>query len=305
MATPTLPPKTAGPTPATVLALEIGLSSTIAGQANAPEPFTFYEVLDAYLGFGGKGYPIEYGKTYCIAFTSSESLMSNEVTRSWVQKTTVLLQEMLRDFVVTRFKQGTLATLTEAELSAFAFKSHPRAYDRGGLGMVLLAAPHLVPVIATKPWKEFVPVVGDNVLATWEQVIVTTVGTGSGAAITGFVAVLGPAHTGLWQRAAARDGLNAIIELRAAFSELDATRRLLESGKIDNLVLLERTIRRIEMRTYPDLETQNQAKRLIVRIKQRKLDLMKTRYGALLDQVSGFAAPDVVQQLKTLTQGAP
>jgi hypothetical protein len=99
-----LPAKTAKPTPENIRMLEAGLTSVIAGHPQSIEPWTFYEELDQYLGpWGNKGYPIAYGKFYCIAFNANEKLMANAQTVEWVRKTTIALQEPLRDFVLTRF----------------------------------------------------------------------------------------------------------------------------------------------------------------------------------------------------------
>lgn len=93
----TLPPKNAPATPQNVSALRQGLTSVIAGHPGAIEPWTFYEELNAYLGpWGMQGYPIAYGKVYCMAFNGNEELARNPQTREWVRKTTVALQEPLR-----------------------------------------------------------------------------------------------------------------------------------------------------------------------------------------------------------------
>ena len=153
-----LPAKTAKPTAENIRALEAGLTSVISGHPQSIEPWTFYEELDQYLGpWGNKGYPIAYGKFYCIAFNTNEKLMANAQTADWVHKTTIALQEPLRDFVVARFRNGTLPKLAESELRQYAFQVHPTAYDSGGLAMVTLVAPELIEVIVTIPLAEFDP----------------------------------------------------------------------------------------------------------------------------------------------------
>src|ERR1041385_9115989 len=94
---PKLPPKNVPPTPLSSHALYTGLTSLMAGHPQAVETYTFYEELDKYLGpWGQKGYPIAYGKFYNVAFTSNEKLQANPITKEWVWKTTILLQEVLR-----------------------------------------------------------------------------------------------------------------------------------------------------------------------------------------------------------------
>jgi hypothetical protein len=296
---PQLPARDAEPNQVNALILETGLSSVIAGQPAAVDPWTFYEVLDRYLGFGGKGYPIEYGKFYCIAFNSSQTLMDDLVTHEWVDRTTIKLQEMLRDFVVDRFKKGTLASLTKDDLSEFAFQSHPAAYDAGGLTKVLLTAPELVPIIMAKPAKEFIPGVGDHVLATLKQVVVTTVRVGPGF-VGGFLAALaGPAHTGILTRAAVHSGMDQILAIQDAMRRLEKTRALIDGGKLDNLDILNRTIAQLEGQQYPDLQVENQARSVIWAAKRRKITVME-KYKSLLDKSSG-ADPEIIRTLRSLT----
>jgi hypothetical protein len=108
-----LPPKSAPANPANMKALNDGLTSVIAGHPGSIDPWTFYEVLDDYLGpWKNNGYPIAYGKYYCILFNQNEKLQRNAQTRDWVRRTTVALQEPLRDFVVQRLRAGTLASVT-------------------------------------------------------------------------------------------------------------------------------------------------------------------------------------------------
>lgn len=146
------------------------LTEVIAERPRATTTYQFYEDVDAWLGpWGRKGYPIGYGKFYNIAFTTSRQLMADETTREWVRRTTILLQEALRDFVVAKVRDGSLPSLTEPELRRAAFASHPRAYDQAGLARVALVAPELLVVIATIPRAEFHPDSADF-QATVEQV---------------------------------------------------------------------------------------------------------------------------------------
>lgn len=127
----------------------------IAGHAQATATYRLYEEIDVWLGpWGQQGYPIAYGKFYNVAFTTNEKLMANPKARDWVWRTTILLQEALRNYVVGRIRDCTLPAITEVELRRAAFESHPAAYDMGGLAMLTLVAPELVPVIATIPSRE-------------------------------------------------------------------------------------------------------------------------------------------------------
>ena len=119
------------------------------------QTFTFYEEIDKYLGYGREGYPIEYGKKYNVLFCTDKLLLSNPATRQWVELTTVLLQEYLRDFILERYKAKNLSKLTEPGLRKAAIDSHPKAYTQGGLTMVVLVAPHLIGHIASIPNVEF------------------------------------------------------------------------------------------------------------------------------------------------------
>ena len=142
----------------------------MVGQPDAASSYAFYEELDRWLGpWGESGYPIGYGKHYSLAFTTNRHLMRNPTARRWVWKTARLLQEALLDFVLGRMAAGTLEALTEPELRAAAFASHPRAYDRAGLAMVALVAPELIPVIATIPLAELDPR-SDNFTLSVQQV---------------------------------------------------------------------------------------------------------------------------------------
>jgi len=103
-----LPSKNAAATRENVKELEDGLTSVVAGHPGSINPWTFYEEIDTHLGpWGSKGYPIGYGKFYCQLFSENEKLRQNPQTADWVRRTTVALQEPLRDYIVLRFKQQT------------------------------------------------------------------------------------------------------------------------------------------------------------------------------------------------------
>ncbi|MCL4738697.1 MAG: hypothetical protein KJZ81_10845 [Burkholderiaceae bacterium] len=266
-----LPPKNAPATPDSIAALNQALTSVIAGHPGAVEPWTFYEVLDAYLGpWGMQGYPIGYGKVYCMAFNGNEALARNPQTREWVRKTTVALQEPLRDLVVARFRAGTLAKLTEPELRAHAFAVHPQAYTQGGLTMVVLTAPQLLPVIATIPHKEFSPA-SENFGATIKQVA-ATIDTVLPQAAGTVLAAMMPAHSGLFARAAQRDAQQFRGQM-ALNQWLTNARRQLDNGELDSMVLLTRLTERLNATQFNDQGLAAAARQVVLAADARKRKL--------------------------------
>ena len=264
-----LPSKSAAPNTANIQALRDGLTSVIATHPGAIEPWTFYEVLDDYLGpWKDKGYPIAYGKFYCERFNKNENLQRNRQTHEWVRKTTIALQESLRDFVVARFRAGTLATVTEAELRAFAFSAHPKAYVQGGLSMVVLTAPEMVPVIASIPGVEFWPT-SENFGSTINQVIATMeiVLPQSTEMVLG--ALAGPAHSGIITHAILLDERNFQQEM-ALGRWLNDTGRRLSNGELDNVGLLKRLTTRLNATQFEDRGMAVAARRLVQAADERK-----------------------------------
>lgn len=148
------------------------LDSAIAYRATATSTYQFYEEIDAWLGpWGPRGYPIGYGKKYNLLFSSNPPLNRDLVYgKRWVERTTVLLQEAIRDYLVSRVAAGTIATLREPELRMAAFDSHPKAYLDGGLLGVVENSPELFLVIVTIPYEEFNPS-NPNFMPTINQVI--------------------------------------------------------------------------------------------------------------------------------------
>lgn len=291
-----LPPKDAQPTAANVKALQAGLTSVIAGHPQAKYPWTFYEVLDRYLGpWGPNGYPIAYGKFYCVAFNANEKLLSNPVTHQWIAITTVKLQESLRDYVVARFKAGTLARISEPELRQAAFATHARAYTDGGLAMVILVAPELIDVIATVPGKEFSPWSANfkstvmQVLSTLDQVAPRAVGIG-------LATLAGPAHTGLFARAAEMDMRDMLTEQSTALS-LKRLLTQIRSGALDSIPALQAITDRINSTEYPDRGLAIQARQVIEAADERKHYVAK-KYRSLVQ-----IRPDLRSKLDTTSPG--
>ena len=269
-----IPSKSPVVSAANVEALRDGLTSAIAGHPGAIEPWTFYEVLDDYLGpWKDKGYPIAYGKYYCVAFNQNEKLRRNPQTREWVRKTTVALQEPLRDFVLSRFQAGTLASVTEAELRRFAFSVHPKAYVQGGLTMVALTAPEMVPIIASIPAAQFNPA-SENFGSTVAQVLATMEMVLPQAAGTILAGLAGPAHTGMFARAARLDAQNFQQDM-ALSRWLADTRLRLANGEIDDFGLLNKLTSRLHATQFNDQGMAMEARLLIQAIDDRKRSLAK------------------------------
>lgn len=152
------PAKNAPPTAENTQKLKVWLNARLAEQPLADHSYTFYEAIEQYLGpWGESAYPLGYGKRYNQAFMAHPRFQGHPVTQTWVHNTGLRLQLLLRDLILERFEAGTLGSLTEQELTQFAFDSHPQAYIQAGLGQVLWhdfgAVPHIVGV----PGEQFLP----------------------------------------------------------------------------------------------------------------------------------------------------
>jgi hypothetical protein len=289
-----LPSKQSNPTPQNVQAVRNGLTARIAGHPQAIEPWTFYEFIDQYLGpWGSSGYPIGYGKFYCFAFTSNEKLQDDPVTRDWVQRTMVKLQEGLRDYIVGRYQQGTLGSITEPELRQAAFATHAAAYTDGGLALVVATAPELLEVVVSIPGKEFLPGSG-NVTATWKQVLETAVMVTPRVGALGLAAMAGPAHTGLFARAAQKD-MQEFLDLQTVPMKLREILAKVQSGEVDRIPELNVLTDRLNATQYSDpgiaalalqvVQAANARKRYVAQT-YRDLIAQKPEFKAIIDKAS-------------------
>lgn len=264
-------PKNGPPTPENVRSLFDGLTSLIAGHPGSVELWTFYDVLDSYLGpWGDSGYPIGYGKYYCKLFSENPKLAADPQGAHWVKNTTVALQEALRDFVVQCFKQGTLNSLKEPELRAAAFASHAKAYTDSGLATVTLVAPELVPVIMSNPYKEFNPKSRDF-NSTIDQVLQTMkviLPSAAGMTLAGMM----PAHSGLFRHAAAQDRANQMQELRL-IQWLSGVDKALQSGQMDNISALSRLTDSLNATQFGDQGFARRAREIINTANHRKRNI--------------------------------
>jgi len=302
-----LPAKSAaGSDPVSVARVNDLLTSVIAGHPGAVNLYTFYEELDAWLGpWGSSGYPIGYGKFYCIAFNSNEKLMADAETKAWVWNTTILLQTALRDYVLSRQRAGTLNKITEPELRDAAFASHAKAYTKGDLTKVALAAPELLPIIMLIPKKEYVPA-----FVTWLQYggaafaidptlrqVVETILRMSGQ-LPGYVlgTLAGPAHTGILRNAVMRDQLALQDEL-AMGRNLAALRKAIDSGKLDDIQTLKRVSERLNATQFPDHDLASFAHQVVVAADARR-DSIETWYDGILPN-----SPEIQKQFELQYRG--
>lgn len=270
------PPKNSKPTAQTIAQLEAWLTSLIAGHPQATQTYTFYEEIDKYLGpWGANGYPIAYGKKYNIAFSSNSKLQADPVVKNWVWRTTIILQELLRDFIVNRYRAGNLATLTEAELRQAAFDSHPKAYTEGGLTLVAIVSPELIPTIKEIPkaeFKESSPNYQASKKQVWETIRLVA------PQVIGmlFATLAGPAHTGLLSRAAQRDQRMFLNEIQMGQS-LGNLRHAINDGKFDRVAWLEEMTQKLNRTEFPDQGMARYARELILTADSRKR-LIANRY---------------------------
>ncbi len=265
------PPRNSIPTPERRAALAAWLTAHMAGHPLAETTYSFYEVIDEYLGpWGSGGYLIGYGKHYNILFTTNQALMAHPVASAWVWKTTILLQQLLANFIVARYDAGTLSGLTEAELREAAFASHPLAYTEGGLTLVALVAPELIAEIVKIPRVEFIPG-SENFAASWEQFITT----GSMVAprmLGDLIAAAMPAHSGLLQIAVERDQRRFLDEIQLN-RYLGRIKRAIAAGELNNISVLQQITQRLITQEFPDQDMARAAREVIQLADQRKAEL--------------------------------
>jgi len=266
----TPPAKTSTPTAANQRALEDWLLSIMAFRAGTDgKPWTFYEEVDKYLGpWDTKGYPIAYGKKYCVLFSQDERLAADPAGSAWIRHTLILLQVALKDFILARYRKGTLGALTEPEFRKAAFDSHPRAYTEGGLTMVVMISPLLALHVAAIPAVEFEPW-SPNFGSTVGQVVIT-----SGMVLPRGVAILlataaGPAHTGIFARAMAMDRERLATEMALGTGIFNA-RAAIAGGRCDNVMLLDRLKRTVSTMEMPNASLAGAARSLIATIDARR-----------------------------------
>jgi hypothetical protein len=287
------PAKTSRPTPANQKELEDWLLSIMAFRPETEgKPWTFYEEIDKYLGpWGMSGYPIAYGKKYCVLFSGDARLAADPSGRMWIRRTLLLLQVALRDFILDRYRKGTLATLTEPELRKAAFDSHPRAYTEAGLSMVVMLSPRLALHVGSIPAVEFKPT-SESFGATVAQVFITV-----GMVLPRSVGILlattaGPAHTGIFAHAMATDRARLAAEMNLGLA-LYETKQAVAAGRCDNVTFLDRLTKAVSTAEMPNASLSAAALSLLAVIDARR-QYVRTRY-----QVELKIDPDLYGILRT------
>jgi hypothetical protein len=212
-----------------------------------------------------------------------------------VSRTTIKLQEGLRDYVVGRFKSGTLAKITEPELRKAAFDSHPMAYTDGGLATVTLVAPELLDVIVTIPGKEFSPW-SANFKSSVQQAFSTLDLVAPRVVGMGLAATAGPAHTGLFARAADMD-MRDMLNQQIMPLKLRELQTQIRSGQFDNIPALQTITDRINSTQYPDQGIAMLARQVVQSADDRKRYVAKT-YRSLLQ-----LRPDLKSKLDQTSPG--
>lgn len=245
------------------------LTSIIAGHGNATTTYKFYEDLDKWLGpWGQEGYLIGYGKKYNILFTTNKKLNSNATTKRWVWKTTIFLQEAIRDFVVNAVKYGQ--AITESRLREAAFASHSKAYSQGGLATVVLIEPLLIPIVISIPKATFVPswsaTFGYTVLQVIDSARIVIPQFGSN-----LVAAVFPAHSGSF-RNAARSDMNRMLHRNNAGVAMQRLQGMIQAGKLDNLEMLDSIIAHIGKSQYDPMTLRN-AQAVLKAAKHRRIEI--------------------------------
>ena len=277
-------PKNSKPTPERIKQLETALSRLISNDPRTiDDACGFYDVIDKYLGpWGVDGYPIGYGKYYCVAFNMNQKLRRSNTAWGWVIKTTKLLQTSLKDFIVARYRAGTLAGLTESDLRKHAFDSHPAAYTEGGLTSIILYGPETIPIITSIPGAEF-STSSKNFDASIKQLFVTA-GLQAPRVMTSIAALpspafIEPAHSGILSRGV-KQSMSSLLKWQ---SEVRGLAHLLErtrNGDLDNLIVLDSVIKQLEYRRYADPGLRRTADAVIAAAKKRK-EYVKKYYQSL------------------------
>jgi hypothetical protein len=287
-----LPEKaTVRPDKATVQKIHDELTSVIAGHPQAQTTYYFYEVLDAWLGpWGSEGYPIGYGKFYNIAFTTNKKLMANPTTKEWVWKTTILLQEALRDNIVHWARRGVLPQVTEPDVRNAAFKSHPTAYTRGGLATVVLAAPELIPFIAVIPAAEYNPT-SKHFGATVAQVFITLTQILPHLIGNGLAAAAGPAHNGGLRGSFLRDRQRFLAQQNVGRA-LGRIKDAVLAGDMDHIPWLDRIIAKLNATEFPSQGLARFAHEVVRAAEDRKR-MLQEKYARMVAE-----APEVQERVR-------
>lgn len=271
------------------------LDRFIAYHPCATVPWRFYEIIDQWLGpWGEKGYPIGYGKFYCILFNEDQTLNADPDARKWIRNTTVNLQESILTYLVQRIREGSIGTITESQLRKVAFDSHPKCYDDAGLAFVAMLSPKLIPFISIIPKKEFDPRSPD-IAATLKQVGHSAALTLRAAAFTTMSFIIpGEEPVALSQ---------FIGNESYQFGERETTMKILLglrdkiiNRKIDGIESLKRVIVLIEGLSFKNLESVESLAIGIIQQAKARIAEIETQNATLLLK----AHPDIRQKIKKI-----
>ena len=275
------PEKDSKPTDENIQKLDQWLTSIIAGHPGATRTYTFYEEIDKYLGpWGNGGYPIGYGKKYNILFTSDPSLRTDIYVQQWVWKTTIKLQEELKNFIVKAYRDRRLypmdknywtPLILKERLKDAAFNSHSKAYVSGGLTIVAIVSPDMIQHIVSIPRKEFSPL-SSNFKASVKQVLETIEKIVPEVAGVTLATLAGPAHTLSFQHAIRMDE-NAVWEHRQLLDSLNWLKGAIRRKEMDVPATLDEIVRRLNAREFPDMRTAAMARDIIEAASVRKREL--------------------------------
>jgi len=271
------------------------LTSVTAYHARALTTYTFYEVLDQWLGpWGVQGYPIGYGKFYNIQFTRSNVMRSPE-GRQWIETTTVALQNALRRYVLNRVRQGSLGRIIESELRRAAFDSHPECYTTSGLARIVLLDPFLIPYIAAIPGKEYVPTSSDFGPTIKQALETLAMVAPLSAGLT--VAYAMPAHSGYLRRAAAIDA-RRYHDMMTFGHRMEQLRRTISTGGVDHIPVLNQIISTLVRGEHRD-EGEHRVVSDLVRAAEKRRSEVLARY----DDSLRHAAPELRESIGRQTRG--
>jgi hypothetical protein len=184
----------------------------------------------------------------------------------------VNLQVALRNFILRRFREGSLGRLSESEFRQVAFDSHPAAYTEGGLIMVTLLSTQLLPHIAGIPKAEFSPLSGGFV-PSMVQVFDTTALIVPEALGLLYATAAGSAHSGVLTNAASVDlqNLQNAVQLGQL---LDAVKRYVQSGRMDHVGLLDQLMAGLARPAWPNGQLAQLARDLVQTIENRRATVM-------------------------------
>ncbi len=254
------------------------LTSVIWGHPKARSTYHFYEEIDAWLGpWGKKGYPIGYGKLYNYAFVHNKQLMNNHTTKNWILKATVILQEILRDFIVQKIQDGTLPS--EQQIRNAAFDSHSVAYTQAGLLNVVLKEPFLLHIILLIPIKEFSQKSDDfekTIVELFETILILTpslcgIFTKSASLIE--FPLVGPVHARIIEESGSKVCLTLQFILTREFSIL---KQRIDEGRLDYIPWLDDIIEKLDNLHIPENERLNELILIVTRaILMRRRHIVK------------------------------